>query len=116
MTTPSHVPALVAHLATQHGWKTDRIIPNVVSREYETAVGMKQASIWLTVCRETQNIYLKPDYRSEGRNAAESTIGFIRAASTEAEALAALDAYLPKLDDCIAQTYAARLFRLGVTA
>lgn len=116
MHTSPRISAFVAHLVSQHGWKADSSIPNVATRDYDTAVGPKQASIWLTTCQTTGDTYLWPRYDSEGRNAAESTVGYSCSLTPDAQALEELDAYVQRLDECIGQTFAARLLKRGVTA
>lgn len=111
-TTTHHLSALMSHLAATHGWTPDRIISNAATRQYMTAVGLKQASLRVTVCRTTKATYIWPEYQSEGRNAVANCIGHIAATATEAEALAALDAFVVKLDAAVSRTYAARLLRM----
>lgn len=109
--TTSRLTQLVERFVQNHGWQTDRILPNVVFRLYETAVGPKQASVWFTVCRSTDAVYFWPEYQSEGRNAAENCSAWVMPGLSVEAAHEVVDRFVLDLDICVSQTYAARLLR-----
>lgn len=112
----SRIPSLVSRLVNVHGWRSDRILPNVASRLYETAVGPKQASVWFTVCKTTNSVYFWPEYQSEGRNAAGIVSAWVTESMSDAEAAEKVDQFVQALDACISQTYAVRPLHSGVAA
>lgn len=114
----SRIPFLVDRFVNTHGWKHDRILPNVVTRWYDTAVGPKPASVWFTVCRETGAVYFWPEYQSEGRNAAAacSASAWVMPDLSNEQAFAVVDKFVQDLDTCVSQTFAARLLSSGVCA
>ncbi|HDR9105462.1 TPA: hypothetical protein QDB04_002303 [Burkholderia vietnamiensis] len=81
------------------------------TREYATAVGLKQASVWLSKSSEYERYYLTAHYESEGRNAAASCFAFIPMAASEDEVATAVDTFIASVDKAISETYAARLLK-----
>lgn len=115
MTHP-RVQLITSRMVTAHGWHADRIIPNVVSRFYETAVGPRQASVWFTARSSSGSVCFLPEYYSEGRNAVESHFTWVTDDMTDEQVLQLVDKFVKDLDAGVAQTYAARLHPLGVLA
>lgn len=82
----------------------------LASREYPTAVGMKQALIYLYPAQEG-HASLQADYWSEGRNALSTAYRHVRDSLRDDELSRLVDAYLAEVDAQVAETYAARLLR-----
>lgn len=102
---------LVKHLEAQHGWKTDRLLPNVVCKHFDTVVGPKQATIRSTFDKDYRQYWLSGEYLSEGRNALAGCFACVPAASDPQAALRAADAFVADVNKAISETYAARLLR-----
>lgn len=103
------IDALVSRLASHHGWRKDRVLPHVASRDYDTAVGPKSACVWFTVCKLFGDIYFWPEYHSEGRNAVEGCAFWLSYDATPEQVQAQLDRFVLQLEASIDQTFARRL-------
>ena len=97
----------IQRLVNQHGWTADTVLDNVVTKQYPTAVGLKQASARVT--EGNAQHWLSGDYQSEGRNAISTCFACIKASASVTEVEAALDAFVRDVNKTIAETYAARL-------
>lgn len=107
--TTALIDALVSRLVDHHGWQRDRILPQVASRDYDTAVGPKHACVWFTVCKLFGDIYIWPEYHSEGRNAVEGCSAWLSHDASPEQAAAELDRFVAELEAGIDRTYARRL-------
>ncbi|WP_434715594.1 hypothetical protein [Paraburkholderia sp. A3RO-2L] len=93
-----------------HGWSIDRLLKSA-KREYETAVGLKQASVWFRKDSEVDQFWLSAQYDSEGCNAAACCYAIVPEKASEDAVAAAVDAFIENLDNTVSQTYAARLLK-----
>lgn len=96
-------------LLKERGWTPSQGAA-LASREYPTAVGMKQALVYLYPAQEGHGS-LKADYWSEGRNALSTAHMQVAESLNDEELSRLVDAYLADVDAQVAETYAARLLR-----
>ncbi|MBU9200119.1 hypothetical protein KTD31_01710 [Burkholderia multivorans] len=95
-----------------YGWARDETHQlRAGTRKYETAVGLKQASVRLNRGSEHERYYLTAYYESEGRNAAACCFAFIPMTASEDEVATAVDAFIDAVDKAISETYAVRLIK-----
>ena len=78
-------------------WKTDIITPTAI-RYYETAVGLKKASLWVS------GNHISPHYESEGRNILESYAATVHD-------LNELQEFIENIENQINGSYARKLFK-----
>ena len=104
----------------RHGWQLSRwrpeLLPKAMSRKYETAVGQKEALVWIVPTESDSALRLTAEYWSEGRNALSCCFSTILVAEDEGEAISKVGAFLADVEKSVAETYAVRLFKLGVGA
>jgi hypothetical protein len=100
----------IERLAVQHGWKTDSLLDTVVTKQYPTAVGLKQASA--RIVEGNAQYWLHGEYQSEGRNALSTCMACIRTSFSVSEVQVAVDAFVRDVNATIAETYAARLLAI----
>jgi hypothetical protein len=98
-------------LVDQHGWAADRVLDNIVMKHFQTAVGLKQASVRIKDDSEGGRYWLSAEYQSEGRNALEACSGIVSATADVPQAHAEVDAFVIEVNRQIGETYAARLLR-----
>jgi hypothetical protein len=98
--------ALLSHLALVHGWVPDPVNTNVATKEFDTAVGPKKASIWARTLHSSGKVYLTADYQSEGRNMAESCWREVPAECDDIELAAHARAHQDQVVQSVNQTYA----------
>lgn len=102
---------LVIECLVARGWVTDRIVKNVVTKYFMTAVGPKQADIWISYDHHYDFHVLNGDYRSQGNNALAASSGWIPASASDAKIAKAVDQHLSLVEHVIGETYAARLLK-----
>lgn len=105
--------AIVAGLV-ESGW-TARNSTAIASKSFDTAVGQKEALVFLESWGDSPNFVVGGQYYSEGRNALSSTSVFIRKDASEAEAQRLASVFAAQADAAVGETYAMRLAR-GETA
>jgi len=102
----------------RHGWQLPRWrpewLPNAMARNYETAVGLKEALVWIVPAQSGLALKLSAEYWSEGRNAVSCCFSTILVAEEEEVAISKVSAFLVDVEKSIAETYAVRLLKLGV--
>ena len=102
----------------RHGWQLSRwrpeLLPNAMSRKYETAVGLKEALVWIVPAQSDSALQLTAEYWSEGRNALSCCFSRIPVAEEEEVAISKVSAFLAGVEKSITETYAVRLWKLGV--
>ncbi len=106
----------MGHLSASHGWKIDRILTNVATKDHDTAVGPKQASVRIKFDAECSQYWLNAEYYSEGRNALAGCIACFPATADDATVEAHVDAFVASATKMIGGTYAARLLTNGGAA
>ena len=99
-------------LISLHGWIAERVLDNVVMKQYPTAVGPKQAVARITKDNIVAQYWLSGEYQSEGSNALATCIDCIPASAPTEEVGTLVDAFALKADKMIADTYAARLLKV----
>lgn len=105
--------AVAQHLAAIGGWAIGQGTA-VASKMYDTAVGPKEAQIYLM--RGTARFTLTGQYYSEGRNALEAVMVLIEPTIGDEQLREMVEQFAGKVDAAVAATYAARLLGLGVRA
>lgn len=80
-------------------------------KRYATAVGPKDAIVYLASAAES--VSLTADYQSEGGNALSTLWVRIEKTSDSTAVQNAVEAFSRAADDGVAETYAARLLKLG---
>ena len=102
----------MARLVSHHGWTADRLLTCVVTKQYPTAVGLKQASAYIRKDNTVPQYWMNGDYQSEGRNALAIAFACIPANADVATVEAHVDAFAATADKLVAETYAARLLKM----
>lgn len=105
------LPQLIAGRLEELGWRF-QVPPKgagSASKTYATAVGPKDAIVYLAVTAES--VSLTADYQSEGRNALSTLWERIEKTSDSAAVQKAVEAFSMAVDAGVAETYAARLLR-----
>lgn len=82
----------------------------IATKQYQTIVGLKQATLYFTKYDSEIEFCLRGEYNSEGRNALLNTAKVINAYSTDNELLIAISEYVLRVDRVVRTTYAAKLF------
>lgn len=100
---------VIQHLATQHGWSTDRILNNWVCKYYDSAVGPKRAALWLTFDAECNQYWLRGEFTSAGQNVLATSYAIIPSTAAENEIQSAVDAFIVEAEKEIEGSYAVRL-------
>lgn len=100
----------------QQGWQIDPVWGCLATKDFATAVGPKQASVWLTDDREFPRYWLHGSYYSEGRDALAACYGIIPAIAEMADIDALVDQFLTDVAHTVGSTYAARLLRYASPA
>lgn len=98
-------------LVERHGWSVDRLLNNVLQKEYQTAVAPKIATLWLTFDAVYSHYWLKGDFVSAGVNALASCFGYFPSTSDLDTVHAKVDAFAEDAEQAIAGSYAVRLLR-----
>ncbi|MCW5292650.1 hypothetical protein [Verminephrobacter eiseniae] len=102
---------VIQRLGERHGWSPDRLLNNVLQKEYQTAVAPKMATLWLTFDAEYSRYWLKGEFVSAGVNALASCIECIPCASDLDTVHTKVDALARDAEQAIAGSYAVRLLR-----
>ena len=101
-----------------HGWQPSRYRTDGWTKSYETAVGLKTAFAYGCFVSDTDGsdprIWLCADYQSEGRNVLESCSNYVRPATPTERIPEVVASFLERVEKKIAESYAVRLFALGV--
>jgi hypothetical protein len=98
------------------GW-TGEEYTAIASKEYETAVGLKTAHVYVQdFGKDEDTVLLTGDYQSEGRNCLSTTMVSIPKTAVGAEVHAFAEKFAVQADAAVAQSYAARLHRLANAA
>ena len=107
--------AIIAEIQQQmqpHGWSPCERSTAVAVKTYDTAVGPKDAVLYLADWGASSDVYiLSGNYESEGRNALSTTTAHIPKSVTKEDLLALVNNLAPSLDHAVSETYAARLLR-----
>ena len=109
----------VAQALVLNGWQQR---PNSrqdgVTKDHMTAVGSKTAIVnFFLLGLETNpdpKIWICGTYQSEGRNVLESSNAYVRPSTPLEEIPEMVERFLACIETAIAETYAMRLYRLGV--
>lgn len=102
---------LIIECLVAHGWMTDRVVTNTVTKEFMTAVGPKQASIWVAYSRGADSHLLTGQYESQGNNVLSTCWSWIAATARKSEIDTTVDEHLAKVAHAIGETYAVRLLK-----
>lgn len=84
------------------------------SKEYQTAVGPKVGLFYLFGCGSEEYWRLSGDYQSEGSNILSAHSVLIPQGASPEERAALVREFAANVDAIVAESYAARLYRLGV--
>lgn len=101
--------AIIAHLVAKHGWSQDRIKTNWVSKEYDSAVGLKRACLWATFDAVYNQVLMNGEFTSAGENVLAICFSCIREDADTVTLEAAVDAFIAQVEKAIAGSYAVRL-------
>ena len=106
----------ITALLVVNGWKVE-VGTAVASKQYETAVGLKVALIYVgtKVWPESDLIQVTGDYQSEGRNALSATFSLIPLSLTAKQLAVQVAKYLDQVDYVVSLTYAAKLHNSLIT-
>lgn len=100
--------AVTAHLVGQ-GWTREEGTA-LASKNYRTAVGVKQAHVYLAdYGPNSTSFLLTGDYQSEGRNQLEPHAVMIRKQAGAAEIAHNVEIFARQADVVVSQSFAARL-------
>lgn len=101
--------SIVLEELTATGWVVNPGGSAVALKQYETAVGIKEAQVYLSTQTNYDNVSLDGVYWSEGRNILESSVVLIpkRANDTEVRSLACK--FADRVERSVRQSYAVRL-------
>jgi len=102
---------VMQRLVSLHGWTQDSLLDFAATKQYPTAVGMKQASVRIRKDSTEPQYWLNGEYQSEGNNALAACVGCIRADLQIEEVEALVDTFAAKADKTVSETYAARLLK-----
>ncbi|AJY53198.1 hypothetical protein [Halomonas sp. KO116] len=109
----------LSQLVTAYGWLPAspfdlRHTGILATKDYDTAVGPKTASLWLSPAGAGQ-FRLAGNYCSEGRNVLSTVSGYCWESSSHHDLQATLEKVLSQIDQNVDQSYARRLL-LGRSA
>lgn len=103
------LPLIIECLAAR-GWIADRIV-SAATKDFMTAVGPKQATVWVAYSRSSACHVLTGQYQSQGNNALSACWSWIPATACESEIANAVDEHLAKVEHAIGETFAVRLLK-----
>ena len=111
--------ACVAQALVRNGWQQrPDSRQDGVTKDYMTAVGSKAAIVNFFLLGSETNpdpkIWICGTYESEGRNVLESSNAYVRPSTPLEEIPEMVERFLACIEKAIAETYAMRLYRLGV--
>jgi len=107
MSNTQHICAALASL----GWNTEELVSHgTATKVYATAVGPKEAHVYLRFARDQLTARLSGDYWSEGRNALSTCTQAITLEQVEA-LIDAVKSFSSNVDRIVAGTYAMRFVR-----
>lgn len=110
--THEEIELAVADSLKAQGWQSVRGLTHTSTKEYNTAVGIKDGSIRVGSLNSTGTGYqLEASYESEGRNVMASLFATIPIAAGLAEIDELVSKFTASADQVQAGTYAARLHR-----
>lgn len=93
------------------GW-TGEAYTAIARKEYETAVGLKTALVYLADFGPSEEtLMLTGDYQSEGRNALSTTMVSVPRLADESSLRLLAEKFAIAADAAVADTYAAKLHR-----
>lgn len=102
------------HIASQlekHGF-TISFGPRLAEKSYDTAVGAKLATIWLSAPNPAAGqMTLSGYYFSEGRNILQSCAQLIEADATPAQCTSAVEQFASQVELAVCASYAVRMHR-----
>lgn len=107
----NHTQATAIDLIAQQGWVADRLLPYGLTKMVATAVGSKNATIWVLYNPREGIVRLNGTYFSEGRNVLDACVRLIPADSGPDAVLAKVWEFLGQVERSIAESYAVRLLR-----
>lgn len=102
---------VIQRLVEQHGWSSDRLLSNVLQKEYRTAVAPKMATLRLTFDTVYSHYWLNGEFVSAGVNVLASHFACIPSASDLNTVHGKVDAFVDDAEQAIAGSYAVRLLR-----
>ena len=105
----SRTAAITRRLVEHHGWRADSLLGHVVTKDYPTAVGLKQAIVRVTTDAGHARHWLTATYWSEGRNAVGNCAGCLPDQASIVDLERQVDGFARGLNQAVADTYAARL-------
>ena len=105
------VQRFVVEELTRLGWVSDRLLPEVLSKAYATAVGPRSATIRADPVVDDECVVLSGAYWSEGRNALDPCITSIPSCADRESVVDAVMQFLAETERTIVGTYAAKLLR-----
>lgn len=101
----------IADLLTQRGW-TVLPGPALASKTFATAVGPKDAILWLSRrVDQVGNRSLSGEYQSEGRNILGGCVQIVHEAADDAAVKGTTARFVDSVEAQIADSYAVRLLR-----
>ena len=104
----------IASQLEQHGF-TISLGPRLAEKTYDTAVGAKLATVWLSPPNPASTWRsLNGYYYSEGRNILENCVELIEADATPAQCISVADKFALQVEKAVASSYAVRVHGLCV--
>jgi len=102
---------VIARLLTHHGWASDRLRKTVAYKDYESAVGLKRAVVWITYDAECKQFWMHGEFTSAGEDVLATCYSCISAAADQNTVSNAVDSFVADAERRIAGSYAVRLLR-----
>lgn len=106
-----HFQTVAIEAYVRAGWKQDRLLPHVLTKDYATAVGLKQATIRVDMLDVSSAafLWLNGTYWSEGRNVLEPHTRLIPACLDHRLLHHKVAEYLIWLEHAIQESYAVKI-------
>lgn len=103
--------ALIIECLAARGWMTDCVVKNAATKDFATAVGPKQATIWVAYSYSSACHVLTGQYESQRNNALSACWTWIPATAHASEIANAVDEHLAKVEHAIGETFAVKLLK-----
>ena len=106
---------VMERLTTVHGWTNDPILKNLATKEYDSIVGEKKATLWFSFDAVNVQYLLKGTFVSAGEDVLAGHIACIPGDADQPTIEQHVDAYIAAVEKAIAGSYAVRLLNLPDT-
>ena len=94
---------------TEQGWRSNRLLTHVLTKEYATEVGFKSATARIDESKPRNGYWLSGEYWSEGNDALSCCGRLLQSSMDKETVIEMVDAFLVDIEKAISKTYAARL-------